>query len=362
MSAESLISSGLRFKGKLASAGVALSFAVIIISIAISQGFRAEIRNAVNGICADVQLPADADTSALSSVAGIVSVDKVSYRSGIVRKGETIHGVMIKGISSGGDSLSMAARVPESLADMLGFEKGDRMQTYFVSDRIQARNFTIADIFRNPVEVGDFQIVYASYDDMARIQSENSQEEYEIRLEDRFRGENAMRDKALEISFATGSMASASCDRYANIFDWLQLIDANVVAILVLMSLVAGFNMISALLILLFRSTSTIGILKTMGMNDKSIAKVFLRMSSTLVLKGMLVGNAVGLAFCFIQKITHIIKLDPVNYFVSFVPIELDIFRIVVADALAFVVIMLMELLPTLFISKVDPSRTVRVR
>ena len=128
------------------------------------------------------------------------------------------------------------------------------------------------------------------------------------------------------------------------------------------MTIVAGFNMISGLLIMLFENISTIGLLKSLGMNDRAISKVFLTSAAVLVLKGMLAGNALALLFCLVQDRTHFLKLDPENYFVSFVPVEVDVPAVLLADAAAFVVIMLLLLIPTLFISKVDPAQTVRVK
>ena len=128
------------------------------------------------------------------------------------------------------------------------------------------------------------------------------------------------------------------------------------------MTVVAGFNMISGLLIMLFENVSTIGLLKSLGMTDKAISKVFLSSSSVLVLKGMAWGNGLALLFCLVQGTTHLLRLDPENYFVSFVPVNLDFGMIICADVISFVVIMLLLLIPSLFISKVDPAETVRVR
>jgi lipoprotein-releasing system permease protein len=128
------------------------------------------------------------------------------------------------------------------------------------------------------------------------------------------------------------------------------------------MTIVAGVNMISGLLIMLFENISTIGILKALGMTDKSISKVFLSSAAVLVLKGMLVGNALALIFCFVQDKTHLLKLDPTNYFVSFVPVKTDVGAVLLADIGSFIVIMLFMLIPTLFISKVDPAQTVRMK
>ena len=113
---------------------------------------------------------------------------------------------------------------------------------------------------------------------------------------------------------------------------------------------------------MLFRNISTIGTLKSLGMTDRSIAKVFLKVASVIVLKGMLIGNAVAIFLCGLQKWTHVLKLNPENYFVPFVPIHLDIPMIIVADVLSFIVIMLLLLIPCLFISRVDPAQTVRAQ
>ena len=145
-------------------------------------------------------------------------------------------------------------------------------------------------------------------------------------------------------------------------FSWLDLIDFNVFFILLLMTVVAGFNMISGLLIMLFENISTIGLLKSVGMKDKAIAKVFLSTSSVLLLKGMAIGNALALLFCLIQDRTHLLKLDPENYFVSFVPVHVDMGTILLADAISFAVILVLLTIPSLFISKVDPADTVRVK
>lgn len=155
-------------------------------------------------------------------------------------------------------------------------------------------------------------------------------------------------------------VASSSVSRYPQLFDWLSLIDFNVLFVLILMTIVAGFNMISGLLIMLFENISTIGLLKALGMKDSSIAKVFLSSASLLILKGMAVGNALALIFCFVQSKMHLLKLDPANYFVSFVPVYPEWGLVLAADLVAFVSILLLLLIPCLFISKVDPANTVR--
>ena len=128
------------------------------------------------------------------------------------------------------------------------------------------------------------------------------------------------------------------------------------------MTIVAGFNMISGLLIMLFENIPTIGLLKSLGMTDKAISKIFLASSARLVGIGMAVGNALALLFCIVQGTTHLLRLNPENYYVSFVPVSVDLTTVLVADAVSFVVIMLLLLIPCIFISRVDPAKTVRVR
>ena len=152
--------------------------------------------------------------------------------------------------------------------------------------------------------------------------------------------------------------AKSAAQSFSHIFSWLEVIDFNVLVILILMILVAGFNMISGLLILLFRNISTIGTLKSLGMTDRGVAGVFLRISAKIVGKGMLIGNAAALLLCLVQSITHVLKLDPANYYVSYVPVDIEVLKILACDALAFAVILLLMLIPCLFISRIDPSLT----
>jgi lipoprotein-releasing system permease protein len=148
---------------------------------------------------------------------------------------------------------------------------------------------------------------------------------------------------------------------YGHIFDWLALLDTNVLMILLLMVVVAGFNMISAMLIILFEKISAIGLLKALGMTSREVGKVFLLRAGALVGKGMLWGNIVGVAVCLVQKYTRLIKLDPANYFVSAVPIDLNVGQLLILNLAAALLMMLLISLSTRFIAKISPDRTMRV-
>jgi lipoprotein-releasing system permease protein len=235
------------------------------------------------------------------------------------------------------------------------------------------RQFAVTSVYDAMLEADDRLVVYASLPDMQRLNSwsDNEVSGLEIMLDHSFRDEVTMED----MSYMVGAVvyensseqdepvyATSSVSRYRQLFDWLAIIDFNVLFILVLMTIVAGFNMISGLLIMLFENISTIGLLKSLGMTDRSISKVFLSSSAVLVLKGMSMGNILAFVFCLIQAKTHLIGLDPENYFVSFVPVRLNPGTVLLTDAVSFAVIMVLLLLPCMFISRVDPADTVRVR
>jgi lipoprotein-releasing system permease protein len=392
MDASLFIGSRLRFKGKIVTVCVAVSFLVMIIAVSVSSGFRHEIRDGISSFAGDVQLtrpdmnymeettPVGCAPSYLSMLEELPCTEEivpVVYRAGIVKRNEDIYGVVVKGVPGGvrnaPDSVSLAVSVPESFAEKAGYAVGDRMLTYFVGEKMKVRQFVIADIYQSGVDPDGKFLVYADIDDMRRLNAWAADQAsmMEVILADGYKTEKGMKQAASEIGFIMNSyeqeeddtlIATSAISRYPQLFSWLSLIDFNVFFILVLMTIVAGFNMISGLLIMLFENISTIGLLKSLGMTDMSISKVFLSSSAVLVIKGMAIGNAAGILFCLLQGTTHLLRLNPENYFVSYVPVHLDFAAILAADAAAFVVIMLLLMIPSLFISKVDPAQTVRVR
>jgi lipoprotein-releasing system permease protein len=272
------------------------------------------------------------------------------------------------------DTVALGVSIPRRLSELTGLKPGDRMPSYFVGgEKVRMRQFTVTSVYDAMLEADDRLVVYASLPDMQRLNSwsDNEVSGLEIMLDHSFRDEVTMED----MSYMVGAVvyensseqdepvyATSSVSRYRQLFDWLAIIDFNVLFILVLMTIVAGFNMISGLLIMLFENISTIGLLKSLGMTDRSISKVFLSSSAVLVLKGMSMGNILAFVFCLIQAKTHLIGLDPENYFVSFVPVRLNPGTVLLTDAVSFAVIMVLLLLPCMFISRVDPADTVRVR
>lgn len=373
-------------------ASIAISFLVMIIAVSISSGFRHEIREGISSVSGDIQLlplnmnlldetsPIESDAAYVpyvKDIEGVESVIPVIYRAGIVRHNEEIHGVLLKGLPQEylrfekPDSISLAVSIPRRLSELTGIGEGDKMLTYFIGSKVRARQFNVVSVYDSMLETDDKLMVFADLSDLQRLNgwSEDQVSAMEIMLDAGSR--DRMEEKADEVGFAVYSYSSeddttvlaTSCvSRYPQIFDWLNLMDFNVLFILVLMTIVAGFNMISGLLIMLFENISTIGLLKTLGMTNKSISKVFLSSSAVLTIKGMAIGNALAIVFCVVQSTTHLLKLNPVNYFVSYVPVHMDISLILIADIVAFAAIMLLLLIPCIFISKIDPAETVRVR
>ena len=389
MDASRFIARRLRFGGKIAMASIAISFFIIIIAVSISSGFRTEIRNGISKLAGDIQLtPEDmnyvsedspisshpAFLGAIDSLQGVKSIAPAVYRAGIIKKDDNIHGVVFKGVRRDpSDTSRLNVLIPDRLSSLLGIEVGDKMLAYFVGENIKVRNFTVSGTYESIMDGTDNMVILADIKDMQRLNGwgEDEASDLEITLAPAYKNASAMEDMTRHIGMLAmagtdpeeaGMVATSVMSRYPQIFDWLNLIDFNVLFILILMTIVAGFNMISGLLIMLFRNISTIGTLESMGMTDGSIAKVFLRVSSEVVFKGMLIGNLVALAFCAIQGFTHFIKLNPENYFVSFVPVSVNLAGILMADAVSYLVIMLLLLIPCLFISRVDPAQTVRAQ
>jgi lipoprotein-releasing system permease protein len=384
MSPDRFIARKLKFQGKLAAASIAVSFLVIIVAVAVSSGFRQSVRDGVARLTGDIRIaPSSAvaaegdpvpvhlpSEEAILGIPGVQSIRPVAVRAGIVRSGDIIHGVLVKGVPDRPDS-SLCVSIPTRLAAITGLKEGDDMTTYFVGEKVRVRKFHVTAVHRDMLEMDDNLVVYANLADIQRLNGWTGDQAsaLEVSVDPAHRANVWVNDLTDEIgmrlllSGAEGEdnlVATSSVRTYGQIFDWLDLLDFNVLVILILMIVVAGVNMISGLLIVLFRNIATIGTLKTLGMGDRAIGKVFLRVAAGVVLKGMLIGNAVGLLFCFFQQATHLLKLDPTNYFVSYVPVHVDIPWILAADFVAFVAIMLLLLIPTLFIARVDPAQTVK--
>ena len=369
----------------MAAVAIAVSFFVMIVAVAVSSGFRHSIREGVAAMTGDIRIAPFVSGSdepvpiplhlpseeALKAVPGVRAIEPAVVRAGIVKNGDIVHGVVVKGLPGGVDTASLAVSIPRRLGEITGLGVGDDLVTYFVGEKVRVRKFHIVAVHRDILEVDDNLLVYADMADLQRLNGWGPEEVscLEVRLQEAARSRSNMEKTAMEMGtiFLSGGhpeeealWVSSSPQSYPQVFDWLELLDYNVFIILVLMTVVAGFNMVSGLLIMLLRNISTVGTLKTFGMTDRAIGGLFVRIGAEAVLKGMLAGNAAALLFCLIQGTTHLIPLDPANYFVSWVPVHVDIGGILLADLLAFAAILLLLWLPSLVIARIDPAKTVK--
>lgn len=390
----------LRVSHHIAWISVALSIAVMVISVAVVGGFKDEIRAKATGfmgsavLCKPGQGPLNEQfpfkgtlsySDSLLALPEVTSLSPVAYRSGMIRHEGEIGGAWFKGVDSlydfsfFADALS-AGSLPDysgrispdvllsaRLAAQLGLAVGDTLNAYFVRDDLKARNFRVCGLFDAQLEEIDNSFILADLRHIRRLNGWATDEvsALEVRIRPSADIDAAVeRITDVEYRLATDDDAPLFIHSvkkiYPHLFDWLAVLDMNVLMILVLMMAVAGFNMISSLLILLFRKVSMIGVLKSLGMRDGALTRVFLLRSARVVGKGLLWGNVVALGLCLIQKYFHILTLDPASYFVKVVPIRLDWGAFLLLNVLSAVVILAIMSLSALFIARVSPAKTMR--
>ncbi|MCR5745595.1 MAG: ABC transporter permease [Bacteroidales bacterium] len=390
-----------RTSNTIAWVSVGLSVAIMIIAIAVVAGFKSEIRARATGFMGSVMLvqpgqspinelyPFSENLSyreKLASTPGVTGVSGVAWRSGLIKTDENIDGLYFKGVDSLYDfsfftSCLVEGNLPDyhgrisndlllsrTTASKLGFHVGDDVVVYFIGDEVKVRKFRLCGLYDAGLEEIDTKMAVVDRRHVQRLNGWASDEvsSIEIRIDGNTSIE-AMNNRVEEVLFTSMQEDDRALfvtnvkKLYGHLFDWLSLLDFNVLMILLLMVAVAGFNMISAILIILFEKISTIGLFKALGMTSREVSRVFLLRAGALVGKGMLWGNILGIGLCLIQKYTRIIKLDPVNYFVSAVPIRLSIGEILLLNLVAAFLIMAIISLSSRFISRISPDRTMRV-
>ena len=380
---------------------VCLSVAIMIIAIAVVAGFKAEIRGRATGFMGSVMLiqPGQAPLNEqypfseklsyrerLAAEPGVTGVSGVAWRSGLIKTDENIDGLYFKGVDSlydfsFFDDCLVAGELPDyhgrisndillsrTTASKLGFDVGDDVVVYFIGEEVKVRKFRLSGLYDAGLEEIDTRMAVADRRHIQRLNGWAADEvsSIEIRI-DPDASVEAMNERVEELIYTSMQESDKALfvtnvkKLYGHLFDWLSLLDLNVLMILLLMVVVAGFNMISAILIILFEKISTIGLLKALGMTSREVTKVFLLRAGRLVGKGMLWGNVLGIGLCLIQYWTHIIRLDPANYFVDAVPIRLSLGSILLLVLVAGLLIMALISLSARFIARVSPDRTMRV-
>jgi len=384
--------------------GIVLGLIVLILSVAIVTGYKSEVGRKVIGFGSHLQIVTlDTNqsfettpfsekqpfTEELKQIEGIRHVQVFATKPGIIRTEEEIHGVVLKGIGPDFDwsffqenkvageifQVKDTIRnnkvwVSKQMADLLELKLGDDLFMFFI-DPAEAfprqRKFELAGIYKTSLEEFDRMFVLVDINHIRRLNNwENDQVSgFEILVND-FRTlsdqERAVNNLLLRYTTAESPVLQVVSikEKYAHIFDWLNLLDMNVWVILSLMILVAGFNMVSSLLVIILERTQMIGILKSLGAHNWSIRKVFLYFSVMMILKALAWGNLLGIGICLIQQYTHVLKLDPTTYYIEYVPVNLSILYLVLLNVGTIVITILMLLIPSYFITKVSPEKTIR--
>jgi lipoprotein-releasing system permease protein len=381
--------------------GISLGLAVMIVAIAVVTGFKNEITRKVVGFAAHIQIlnfdsnisyetqPINSQQEFLNELRenpSIASVQVFATKAGIIKTKSDIQGVVLKGVDPGYDwgflqdylqegeilSLSDSARsnkvlISRDIASLLKLSLNDDFLMYFIQDPPRWRRFTVAGIFETSLEEFDKVFIFG---DIRHIQKLNDWSEEQVSgLEVNLTTFSQLDNQTVQVMNTVGFGFEEDGSRlkvinihekYPQIFDWLNLQDMNVLIILILMLVVAGFNMVSGLLILILDRTNMIGILKALGSPNVSIRKIFMYQSGFLILRGLFWGNIIGIGICLLQKYTGILELDQSSYFLNTVPVNLNALHVIVLNLGTALAIIGMLIIPSMIISRISPARAIR--
>ncbi|WP_455587264.1 ABC transporter permease [Bacteroides sp.] len=385
----------------IAMVGIAIGLAVMIITVAVVIGFKGEVRNKVTGFGSHIRItnfdavrsyethPIVVDDSlrtALAANPDIIHVQRYSTKPGMIKTDDAFQGMVLKGVGPEFDATFFRDNLVEgeipafsdstathqvviskALADKLRLKLGDKIYTYYIQDNVRVRPLTIKGIYQTNFSEYDNLFLLTDLYTVNRLNNwkpgQVSGAELQVSDFDR------LEDITYEVSESVGNRTDAYGGSYfvqnivesnPQIFEWLGLLDLNVWVILILMVGVAGFTMISGLLIIIIERTNMIGILKALGANNFTIRKVFLWFSVFLIGKGMIWGNAIGLLFCVVQSQFHLFKLDPESYYVDSVPVSFNVWLFLLINAGTLLASVLMLLGPSYLITKINPASSMR--
>jgi lipoprotein-releasing system permease protein len=386
---------------RISVTGIALSLAVMIVSVATVTGFKNEIRRKIIGFGSHIQIinydsnnsfetePVSKHESSLpliSLIPGIRHVQVYATKPGIIKTKNDIQGAILKGVGSDfdwnffsdnlvegtvfhvDDSIKTnKVLISKTMASLLKLNTGDRFAMYFINDQPRARSFEVSGIYQTSLVEFDKQFILA---DLGHVQDLNDWTSdqvsgIEILIHDYDRLEQMTRE-VFRVAGTTFTPDGSRLrimnirERYPQIFDWLGLIDKNVWVLLGLMLVVSVFNMISGLLIIILDRTTMIGILKALGMGDTGIRSIFLYQSVYLMGKGLLWGNITGVAICLIQQYFHVIRLNPESYFLTYVPVNFNLIHLALLNLGTLLITLAVLMLPSMVIARITPARTIR--
>ena len=391
LSKENLSSTVMR----IAVASVALGIAIMLISIAIVVGFKNQIKDKVVGFVAPIHVQAlnqnesieeapfvlDSVLTARLDKSFITSMHKTANKAGIIKTDDEIQAVVLKGVDADYNwdyinSYLIDGKIPQYvenersndvviskiISHKMNLQVGDPVRIWFVDQDMKARGrkFNVKGIYETGLHECDERFVYCDLNQIRRLNGWNNNEIGHLEIWVDNEKKITEYNHSIYYSIPTELVSYTAMDSYPQIFDWLELQDMNVVIIIVLMLLVAGITIISMLLIIILEKTSTIGLLKSMGASNGLIRSIFLKRSVKILLIGMLIGNVFGIGICLLQKYTGLVSLSPESYYLSAVPIEMNVWYILALNAGTMLLWIAMMLLPTMLINNIRPSKSIR--
>ena len=386
----------------IATAGVAIGIAVMIVSVFVVLGFKHTIRNKVIGFGSHIQVtnfmtqmssdqyPIVMSDSMMSVIRGIVGVkhaERFAYKQGILKTDSDFLGVMLKGVGPEFDSTFIhqnliAGSIPKfaddaagnkiviskNIADKLNIKLGQRVFAYFINnDGVRVRRFTIAGVYQTNLNQYDEVMCFTDLYTAVKLNGWKPDQASgaEVTVNDFDKVNTVEQQFVKKVNKTTDHYGETYTsqtiqDLNPQIFQWLDLLDMNVWIILALMISVAGVTMISGLLIIILERTTMIGVFKALGARNTTIRHMFLWFATFIIGRGLLIGNAVGIGFALLQKYLGVVKLNPATYYVSTVPIELNVPALLLINVLTLAVSVFVLIAPSYLISHIHPARSMR--
>jgi lipoprotein-releasing system permease protein len=380
----------------LAFSAVCVSVMVMILAICVVKGYQNQVKGKLAGFHAPIQLanldlnksfesvPLERDSLLevlVPQQKGVVFLQTFATKAGIIKTEEAFEGIVLKGVGSdynwdflakhlkegalpllNDSQVSPSILISSLTANRMQFKLGDALFVYFIQEPPRVRKFKIVGIFDSGM--GELDELYA-FVDIKQVQKLNNWSKFEVsgyeiglnQLEDMAHMQTSL-SEFVPFNMSINTIA----EMYPALFDWLILLDMNVLIILLLMLAVAAINMVTALLILILERTQMIGLLKAMGAKDQLISKVFIWMAAQIIIKGLFFGNLIGLGLAFLQQKFAWLKLDQKSYYLNQVPIEFDWQLIIGVNILSFFICMVLLLIPARFVAKVNPVKTIQFK
>lgn len=387
---------------RIATAGVAIGLAVMIVSVSVVFGFKHTIRDKVVGFGSHIQVGnfmtlqageqypvqmGDSMMTALRNTQGVSHVQRFAMKQGILKTDNDFLGVAFKGVGPEFDSTFIHQNMVEGtipafsdsastnrlliskpMADKLRLKTGERIFAYFIDENgVRARRFTISGIYQTNLSQYDDIICYTDLYTTVRLNGWKSDQVSgaEVSVSDFDRvdeTESIYINKVNRQTDAYGETYSTKTIRELNpqIFSWLDLLDMNVWIILALMTAVAAVTMISGLLIIILERTTMIGVLKALGARNKTIRHTFLWFAVFMIGRGLIIGNILGIGLVVLQRLTGLVKLDADTYYVSTVPVELNLPIILLLNIATLIISVLVLIGPSYLISHIHPAKSMR--